>query len=168
MIGGSIWKCGMAAGVVGLLLLGACSSTTPTVTGTAVATHGLAARPAASPAVTIANDPGGTIIDYAVRVKNRERTGTAVRFAGRCDSACTLHLGLPRSKTCIMPGASFGFHLPYGSSPRANREAAAYLMKSYPEWVRAWIRSKGGLGHQVKTMDYAYASTHLRACSRAA
>lgn len=121
-----------------------------------------------SSAVTIRNDRGGQVISYAIRMLKLKQSGRTVRFTGGCDSACTLFLALPRSKTCISSGASFGFHLPYGASGRGNATAAKYLMSSYPGWVQSWLRSQGGLSGRVKTMSYAYASQYLPTCSGAA
>lgn len=114
--------------------------------------------------VTIRNDRGGYVINYALKMKRMERDGKNVRFAGPCDSACTLFLALPKSKTCVMPGASFGFHLPYGSSRRGNRFAADYLLSSYPGWVRSWLRDNGGLTSRIKVMNYNSIRGHLPAC----
>lgn len=115
-------------------------------------------------AYNIGNDRGGVVIKYALRMLNIKESGQSVRFTGRCDSACTLFLALPKSKMCINKNASFGFHLPYGASKRSNAIAANYLMRSYPNWVRAWIRQKGGLSNRIKTMNYTYASQYIPAC----
>ncbi len=116
------------------------------------------------PGLTIRGDRGGQVIAYALRMKRLERSGGKVNFSGACDSACTLYLALPRHQTCVTPGASFGFHLPYGASREGNRIAANYLTRNYPGWVRSWIRAHGGLTHQIKTMDYSYARQYLPAC----
>lgn len=113
---------------------------------------------------TIRNDSGGYLIDYVLRVKKLERASGKVRFAGRCDSACTMFLTMRGSGSCIMPGASFGFHLPYGVSARGNQIAANYMMKSYPGWVRNWIYSNGGLSSGIKRMNFAYASRFIQPC----
>ena len=119
---------------------------------------------ASTSAARIGSDRGGEIITYAMRVAELKSADRDVRFSGACDSACTLHLSLPRSKTCVSAGASFGFHLPYGSSPKNNQVAANYLMRSYPGWVRSWIAARGGLSGNMKRMDFAYASQHLPVC----
>ncbi len=120
----------------------------------------------AGSAVTIRNDRGGQVIHYALKMLRLKEAGHSVRFSGRCDSACTLYLALPRSKTCVSPGASFGFHLPYGASRAGNQVAAQYLLSSYPGWVRSWIADKGGLKSQIKTMGYGYASQFLPTCKQ--
>lgn len=118
----------------------------------------------ARPVIHISNNSGGQIAHYALRVSTARQAGAKVVFAGRCDSACTLYLSLPKRHTCIQPGAAFGFHLPYGASQRNNKVAAKYLLRKYPSWVRSWIAAKGGLTSSLKTMGYAYASRFIPRC----
>ena len=115
--------------------------------------------------VNIRSDRGGQIIRYALRAKKYARSGSELRFSGRCDSACTLFLSMPKSKLCIKKGASFGFHLPYGSRKSSNATAARYMLMQYPSWVRSWIKTNGGLKKRIERMDYAYASKHLKPCA---
>jgi hypothetical protein len=122
------------------------------------------ALPRQSAPHVVRNDSGGYIIDYAIKWKRMEQQQRAVRFDGRCDSACTLFLAMPASRACLTAKARFGFHLPFGSSPRGNRVAAAYLMNSYPAWVRTWINANGGLTNQLKVMPYEYARQHIATC----
>lgn len=117
--------------------------------------------------LTISGDRGGHVIHYALQAKRLERSGRQVRFAGRCDSACTLYLGMPRSQTCITPDATFGFHLPYGASAKNIRVAQNYMIRSYPGWVRRWISARGGLSNSIKTMTYSYARQYLPSCADA-
>lgn len=114
--------------------------------------------------VSIGSDRGGYVINYGLRMLRWRRNGTQVRFSGSCQSACTMYLGLAASQTCISPGASFSFHLPYGSSKRGNRLARDFMMRNYPGWVRSWIRSQGGLNSRMKTMGYGYASRFIKPC----
>ncbi|MEW9806752.1 hypothetical protein ABUE31_12240 [Mesorhizobium sp. ZMM04-5] len=125
------------------------------------------ALPSHGSPITIRNDRGGQVIHYALKMLRLKEAGRSVRFSGRCDSACTLYLALPRSKSCVTPSASFGFHLPYGASRRGNQVAAQYLLSSYPGWVRSWVASQGGLNGQIKTMSYGYASRFLPTCPQA-
>lgn len=111
--------------------------------------------------ITIRSDRGGVYIDYVLRVARARKSGEQVRFAGRCDSSCTLYLSL-RDQTCIMPGAFFGFHLPYGSTD--NELARRDMVKKYPSWVRSWIVREGGLEPDIKTMGYEEARQHLPEC----
>lgn len=116
-------------------------------------------------AQTISNDPGGIIITYVLKVAKLRRAGEQVRFTGICNSACTLHLSLPAHQLCVSPGASFGFHLPFGAGTDGDRAAANFIMYQYPQWVRNWIASKGGLSNRVITMNYNTAKQHLRQCA---
>ncbi len=117
--------------------------------------------------LNIRADRGGELIRYMRRVKRASEQKTNVRVSGNCDSACTLFLALPRKQICVLPGATFRFHHPYGSTKRNNTIAAKYMMKSYPMWVRSWIRGKGGLSNHLKAMSYEYVSRHLNQCKTA-
>ena len=114
--------------------------------------------------VSIGSDAGGVVIQYGLRMLRWRQNGTRVRFTGACRSACTLYLGLASSQTCISPGASFGFHSPFGATSRGNRVAQAFMMRNYPGWVRSWIRGQGGLNGRIKTMSYGYASRFIKPC----
>lgn len=113
---------------------------------------------------TVRNDHGGVVVDYAIKVAQLQQSRQRVKFAGRCDSACTLYLGMSRSQLCVTPSARFGFHLPFGSSSRGNQVAAKYLLKRYPRWVHSWLQANGGLDTSLKVMPYEYVSQHIRPC----
>jgi hypothetical protein len=114
--------------------------------------------------VSIFNNSGGKIVLFALKVAQYRDAGTLVKFTGRCDSACTLFLSLPKQQTCISPGAYFRFHAPSARSSRAERMAQTFLMAKYPDWVRSWIQGKGGLSHQLFRMNYDYASQFIPGC----
>jgi hypothetical protein len=118
--------------------------------------------------VSIGSDAGGVVIQYGLRMLRWRQSGTRVRFTGACRSACTLYLGLASGQTCISPGASFGFHSPFGATGRGNAIAQSFMMRNYPGWVRSWIRSQGGLTSGIKTMSYGYASRFMRPCGSSA
>jgi hypothetical protein len=118
--------------------------------------------------VSIGSDAGGVVIQYGLRMLRWRGNGTRVRFTGACRSACTIYLGLASSQTCISPGASFGFHSPFGAAGRGNAIAQSFMMRNYPGWVRSWIRGQGGLNSQIKTMSYGYASRFIRPCGSSA
>jgi hypothetical protein len=118
-------------------------------------------------AKTIRGDKGGEVVSYALKVKRIEREGTPIRISGKCQSACTLYLSLPRDQICITPGASFSFHKPYGSSRRVNRSAAKMMVGQYPYWVQDWLAFKGGLRTEMVVMDYHYARYFMRTCGQA-
>lgn len=118
--------------------------------------------PALTKDIVIRNNNGGYVVQYNLKVAQALRNNDRIKFAGRCDSACTLYLSVKNA--CVTPKANFGFHRPYGAGPKGNAAAEQLLMKSYPDWVRDWIRDNGGLTSGIKRMNYAYASKHLPTC----
>lgn len=117
--------------------------------------------------VEIGNDSGGFVAEYAIRLYEMREARQKVRFVGLCDSACTLFLALPAEQTCITQGAYFRFHAPSAPSASAATAVGAYMMRKYPQWVRAWIAAQGGLSDRLATMDYAYAQNFMRTCASA-
>jgi hypothetical protein len=117
--------------------------------------------------VSIGSDRGGYVANYGLRMLRWRQNGTKIRFSGRCQSACTIYLGLAPSQVCISPGASFSFHSPFGASARGNRVARMFMKRNYPGWVRSWINSQGGLSGSMKTMSYAHASRFIKPCGSA-
>lgn len=149
-----------------MTLLGGCS----TVGGSTASTSdsaGSGARPSVREYV-VRNDSGGYVVAYAMRVAELKRGERKLRFAGRCDSACTMYLGLPRDKVCLEPGAYFRFHRPTARSSATVATATDFLMRSYPGWVRQWIAANGGLTSSLKTMGYDHASKFLPTCKGSA
>ena len=116
------------------------------------------------PVVLISNNSGGNIAAFAADAAGYRSSGTSLQFTGRCDSACTLFLGLPSRQICVAPGAYFRFHSPSGVPARAEHVAQNYLMRKYPGWVRAWIGHNHGLSRQLMTMNYGYASQFVKTC----
>jgi hypothetical protein len=115
-------------------------------------------------AADVENDSGGVIAEYALSVAKAQRKGKRVKLRGRCASACTLYLSLPKTQLCLGERVFFVFHAPYGSSGKANAEAKAFLQKKYPKWVQSWINSNGGLTNEPLTMPRAYAIKFLDTC----
>jgi hypothetical protein len=114
--------------------------------------------------LTINRDRGGYVLQYAVRMLQYKRAGTLLRFTGTCASACTLYLALPSRQTCITRNVAFHFHAPFGAGNNGNRAVQKYMIATYPAWVRRWISSRGGLSSATLSMDYAYASKHMKSC----
>ncbi len=112
----------------------------------------------------VANDRGGSIVNYAQEVRRLRAQNKLVVFNGQCASACTMFLGLNNNRTCIAPGASFLFHRAYGASADMNAWGTDFMFRSYPAWVRDWIARNGGLTDRLIRMDYAYASRFIRPC----
>ena len=121
----------------------------------------------AAEAVEIGNDTGGYVAEYALRLYEMKEARQRVRFVGVCDSACTLFLALPAEQTCITERAYFRFHAPSAPSASAAAAVATYMMRKYPQWVRAWIAAQGGLSDRLATMTYAYAQNFIRTCNSA-
>jgi hypothetical protein len=114
--------------------------------------------------ILISNNSGGNIAEFALRISAINRSSAKVRFAGRCDSACTMYLGLPQHKMCITSGAYFRFHMPQARSAQTRNLAKRFLYLKYPGWVRSWIASRGGLSASLITMDYNYARRFIQPC----
>ena len=100
----------------------------------------------------IRNDPGGRIIDYALKVAKAK----SVRIDGWCASACTLYIAHPN--VCITRRARLAFHA--ASHPVATQ----YLINQYPQWVDDWIAAQGGLSARLVEMPNRHAMQHMRAC----
>jgi hypothetical protein len=96
--------------------------------------------PATAETIDVSDNHGGRVADYNARWAGLAARGVSVRIVGPCQSACTVLLGhIPRSRICVMPNASFGFHL-------ARLETATKtLWNAYQADIRAWINARGGL-----------------------
>lgn len=124
------------------------------------------------------NDQGGYINDYVLHrqvLEYGDSWGLKVKpdaIHGICLSSCTIRLGLPRHLVCVGPFARLGFHrgteerrLKSGRIVRVDSPAAtAQLMRQYPQWVRDWINSRGGLKRDLDYMPLDYAWRHVRRC----
>ena len=90
--------------------------------------------------IDVFDNHGGRVADYNARWAALGQQGASVRIVGPCQSACTVLLGhIPRSKICVTPNASFGFHLANLAS------ATATLRSTYQSDIQAWIDAHGGL-----------------------
>ena len=154
-------------------LLSACSSGGPSTVDiarrldcSAGCTSSISTGLAEPQVIAVRDDRGGRVINYALQMMKFRDSGTKLKFTGRCDSACTIYLALPRDQTCISPGALFGFHAPFAATPEASQRAQDYLLENYPEWVKSWIADRGGLTKDIMTMDYSYASRFLDRCDQ--
>jgi hypothetical protein len=104
------------------------------------ALFGLFSMPATAETIEVFDNHGGRVADYNARWAGLAARGVNVRIVGPCQSACTVLLGhIPRSRICVTPSASFGFHL-------ARLESATKtLWNAYQADIRAWIKARGGL-----------------------
>jgi hypothetical protein len=94
----------------------------------------------AAETIEVSDNHGGSVVAYDSRWAGLAARGVDVKIVGPCQSACTVLLGhIPRSKICVTPSASFGFHL-------ANLPSAtATLRGAYQSDITAWIDAHGGL-----------------------
>ena len=93
-------------------------------------------------AMTIYEDHGGNLGEYADRFNAAAFRGERIVVDGLCISACTLVLALRH--VCVTPRARFGFHRAFIPDRRGaidSPEGSAYLWSHYPATVRARLGS---------------------------
>jgi hypothetical protein len=99
-----------------------------------------AALPARAETIDVSDNHGGRVAEYNERWAAYARQGASVRIVGPCQSACTVLLRhIPRSRICVTPQASFGFHQAH------LPQATATLWGGYAGDIKAWINAHGGL-----------------------
>ena len=108
----------------------------------------------ASAAMRISNDAGGRIGTYVQTYAAVRNSGEQVMIDGTCLSACTLVLGIvPRNRICVTSRARLGFHAAWvpGPNGRPVHSAAGTqaLWELYPQHVKRWINSRGGLSSKM-------------------
>ncbi len=90
--------------------------------------------------IDVSDNHGGRVAEYDAAWAAHAREGASVRIVGPCQSACTVLLRhIPRSRICVTPQASFGFHQAHLA------QATATLWSGYPADIKAWINQHGGL-----------------------
>jgi hypothetical protein len=113
-----------------------------TIVGAASAFAMLLPLAAAAETIDVSDNHGGSVERYDAQWRANAARGVSVRIVGPCQSACTVLLRhIPRSRICVTPAASFGFHLAHLPS------ATETLWSSYQSDIRAWINQHGGLQH---------------------
>jgi hypothetical protein len=106
----------------------------------------------AAATVRIADDTGGQIGAYLAKYRALKASGERVEIDGTCASACTMLLGIiPRNRICVTPHASLVFHSAWDveGDKAVTSEGNRILWSTYPESVRRWIKSHGGLHSQM-------------------
>jgi hypothetical protein len=105
----------------------------------------------------ITQDYGGVVDEYKTKYAAIRDRGERVIIDGACDSACTLVLGIvPLNRVCVTPRARLGFHMAYYEQPATDGtkvlsyEGTADVMSYYPETVKRWLESHGGLTPSTK------------------
>lgn len=114
----------------------------------------VAAPRLASATVRITDDEGGQIGAYWTRYMALRASGEQVVIDGKCDSACTMVLGIiPHDRICMTGNAKLGFHAAYRPGflgfEVINDPATRTLWNLYPVPIRQWIAHNGGLGLQM-------------------
>jgi hypothetical protein len=84
--------------------------------------------------------------------------GQRVEIDGKCFSACTIVLGIvPQNRSCVTPNALRGLHAAYRPGLLGikiiNEPAIRTLMSYYPDLIRQWIASGGGLGLDIRKLQ---------------
>jgi len=98
--------------------------------------------------INVSDSHGGVVADYDARWAGLAAKNVNVRIVGPCQSACTVLLGhIPKSRICVTPAASFGFHL------AQNPKSTATLWGAYDGEIQAWITQHGGLTSQFIWMS---------------
>jgi hypothetical protein len=112
----------------------------------------------------ITSDRGGVIANYVKKFSDLAKSGTRVVIDGRCDSACTLSLGMiPRDRLCITRRSTFGFHIASRVEQDGRRiadpVATQFVLDTYPTALRNRIVETGGLTPDVRQ----FSGTQIRA-----
>ena len=116
--------------------------------GLIVLVGSLTASIATAETINVSDAHGGSVAAYSQRWKGLAARGVNVRIVGKCQSACTVLLGyIPRSRICVTPAASFGFHLAH------RTDATGMLWNAYASDIRGWINAHGGLSANFKWMS---------------
>lgn len=119
----------------------------------------LAVSTARAESIDVSDNHGGRVSEYDARWADLAARGVNVRIVGPCQSACTVLLGhIPRSRICVTPAASFGFHL--AKLPAAT----ATLTGAYQSDIRSWIDQHGGLTGQFIWMRAPDTYRYFKKC----
>ena len=108
----------------------------------------------ASATMRISDDVGGRIGAYVDQYSAVRNSGERVVIDGACLSACTLVLGIvPRNRICVTRRATLGFHAAWmpgaNGKPVPSSVGTQALWDMYPQHVRQWINSRGGLSPKM-------------------
>ena len=98
----------------------------------------------------ISDDVGGRIGAYVEQYSQVKQTGERVVI----DGACPLVLGIvPRDRICVTRRAMLGFHAAWMPGPEGkpipSSAGTQALWELYPQHVKRWISSRGGLSAKM-------------------
>lgn len=124
----------------------------------------------ASGEIRIRNDPGGLISNHMHGFAQIRDSGQRVVIDGSCYSACTLVLGMiPHERLCVTPRARLGFHAAWAYAPDgsvvASHSGTESLMRVYPDSIRRWLSSKGGLQKKMVFLSGRELASMYRRCA---
>ncbi len=112
--------------------------------------------------ITVYDDGGGYVLEYAKAINTIIDIGYNVRIMGECASACTLFLSVPNDRLCIGPNARFAFHSAWGSTSLGNQLANRYMLARYPMWVNNWLGFR--LTRELRYMPHQEAAKWIKPC----
>lgn len=126
---------------------------------TCCAVIALSSHIARAETIDVSDNHGGAVAQYSAQWSEYARRGVNVRIVGPCQSACTVLLGhIPRSRICVTPEASFGFHL------ARRADATATLRRAYAADIKGWINAHGGLTQDFIWMRAPDTYRYFRKC----
>lgn len=118
-----------------------------------------ASHSACAATITITDDPGGSLPEYADRYSRMALRSDRLVISGRCASACTLFLVyVPSDRVCATPSAKLQFHRTSGPL------GSGWLLSHYPVKLSRWITSQGGLTETVITLQGSGLRELVRPC----
>ena len=101
---------------------------------------------AAPQKIVLYEERGGRIVDHWERWKALAAQGGEVEIRGPCWSACTLIMAhIPRERLCFDKHAELNFHLAMRPSGEPSMEASRWMVDQYPEDIRDWSKTMGGV-----------------------
>ena len=122
--------------------------------------------------VVVEDSPGGTVESYIKLRNTLAENKIPVEIKGMCASACTAFLSVPG--VCADRDARFGFHAAYYRPDLEGVEGVrAYfepkgkyteLLAYYPEPVRKWVLTHGGLRDDLIWLQGAEMRRLVKVC----
>jgi hypothetical protein len=111
---------------------------------------------------------GGLLMEFIAQKERWIANKTEVQIHGRCESACTVYLSMPKELVCVGKNARIGVHRPWFDRPPGpglQREADRILLNNYPKWMRQWIKKTGGLKKAIVYVPNSLLNKHVRTCA---
>lgn len=119
--------------------------------------------------VRILSSPGGQVGPFLDLFEQVNQSGERVVIDGPCLSACTLVLSMvPSERICVTRRAVLGFHAARSIDRRGRiypePEASRLVLEAYPDPVRNWIVSRGGLTSRLLLLRGRELAAMYRSC----